>query len=180
MVVPDPHDRVETVTVRRERIAGWVVPTPVPLPSPPSRWSQLDRSLLKTVRFLPAEEQIVVVAARDGNGNPSRGPHILRVEITPAVVRERTVMHIRVLTSGQADGVYVRFVIWEIGVPPIGAFRLPSSDPDYPRRAYELFERDYTMPAIPYLYRGRTYQAEVIATGREGIASGAFVPIRVR
>jgi hypothetical protein len=92
-------------------------------------------------------------------------------------------MHIRVLTaadgSAGAEGVYLRFIIWEVGVPPAGLFVLPPTDRDYPGRRYELFERDYRLPAIARWYRGRTYQVEVIATGRERIASGAFVPVRV-
>jgi hypothetical protein len=175
----DFPDTVETASQRTPQIVKLIVPTPTPLPTPPTRWSQLDRSMLKKIRLTPADEQIVVLAARQGDGTASRAPHILRVEIRPGVVHERTVMHIRVLTSSGANGVYVRFVIWEIGVPPIGAYRLPQSDRDYPGRRYELFERDYEVPAIPRLYRGRTYQVEVIATGPDGIASGAFVPIRV-
>lgn len=162
------------------RIVKWIVPTPKPLLAPSTRWSRLDRSMLKEIRLTPADEQIVVLTARTENGKPSRAPHILRVEISPGIVHERSVMHIRVLTSSQANGVYIRFVVWQVGVPPIGAYRLSASDPDYPRHEYELFERDYTVPKIPLLYRGKTYQVEVIATGREGIASGAFVPIRVQ
>ena len=169
----------ETVTIHR-RITKWIVPTPKPLPTPPARWSRLDPSLLKKVRFTPADEQIVLLAAKQGNGAPSRAPHILRVEIRPGVVHAHSVMHIRVLTSSEANGVYVRFVIWEVGVPPVASSRLPATDPDYPGRRYELFERDYTVPAIPFLYRGRTYQVEVIATGHEGIAAGAFVPVHVQ
>jgi hypothetical protein len=139
--------------------------------------------MLKKIRLTPADEQIVVLAARQGNGAPSHAPHVLRVEITPGVVHQRSVMHIKVLTAASlvngAQGVYVRFLIWEIAVPPVGGFRLPRTDPDYPGRAYELFARDYTIPAIPRWYRGRTYQVEVIATGAQGIASGAFVPVRV-
>jgi hypothetical protein len=178
----DIPDVAETVTVR-SKIVKLVVPTPSPEPTPPPRWKQLDRSMLKKVRLTPADEQIVVLAARQRNGAPSRAPHILRVDISPGVVHQRSVMHIKVLTSadlvGGAEGVYVRFVIWELAVPPVGTYRLPASDPDYPGRQYELWERDYTVPTIPRWYRGRTYQAEVIATGSAGIASGAFVPVRV-
>lgn len=172
---------VERVTVSRgARIARWIVPTPSPTPVPPDRWKQLDRSMVKKIRLSPADEQIVVLAAKQGNGAPSRAPHILRVEIHPGVVHGNTIMHIKVLAwGGGIQGVYVRFLIWEVGVPPVGAYRLPPSDPDYPGHRYVLFERDYRVPPIPRLYRGRTYQAEVIATGRQGIASGAFVPLRV-
>jgi hypothetical protein len=90
-------------------------------------------------------------------------------------------MHIRVLTSLDAAGVYFRFLIWEIGVPPIGgALRLPANDRDYPNRPYEIFARTYEVPAIPPIFRGKTYNVEVIGTGRHGIASGAFVPITVQ
>ncbi|HET9096727.1 MAG TPA: hypothetical protein VFN37_08700 [Candidatus Baltobacteraceae bacterium] len=174
-------DVTETVTLRHSNITKFKAPPPpTPAPTPTPLWSHLDRSMLKKVRLTPADEQIVVLAAKQGNGAPSRAPHILRVEITPGVVHQRSVMHIRVLAwGGGIQGVYLRFVIWEVGVPPAGAFRLPASDRDYPGHRYVLFERDYTVPAIPAIYRGRTYQAEVIATGRAGIASGAFVPIRV-
>lgn len=175
----DFPDAAETATTHGSRIVKWIVPMLKPLPTPPTRWSQLDRSMLKKIRLTPADEQVVVLAARQGDGSPSKAPHILRVEIHPGVVHDRSVMHIRVLTSNGANGVYIRFVIWEVGVPPVGAYRLPSTDRDYPGRRYELFERDYEVPAIPRFYRGRTYQVEVIATGSEGIASGAFVPIRV-
>lgn len=176
----DFPDVVETSSTHASRIVKWIVPTPKPLPTPLARWTQLDRSMLKKIRLTPADEQIVVLAARQGNGSPSEAPHVLRVEIKPGVIHERSVMHIRVLASSGANGVYVRFVIWEIGVPPIGSYRLSRSDPDYPGRRYELFERDYTVPAIPGMYRNRTYQVEVIATGSKGIASGAFVPIHVQ
>lgn len=171
----------ETVTLQRSKITAFKAPPlPTPAPTPTPLWSHLDRSMLKNVRLTPADEQIVVLAARQGNGAPSRAPHILRVEIHPGVVHQKSVMHIRVLAwGGGIQGVYLRFVIWEIGVPPVGAFRLPPSDPDYPGHRYVLFERDYVVPAIPAIYRGRTYQAEVIATGSGGIASGAFVPVRV-
>jgi hypothetical protein len=179
----DIPDATETITIHRSKIVKWVVPTPSPLPTPVPRWTQLDRSMLKRIRLTPADEQIVVLAAKQGNGSPSRAPHILRVEITPGVVHQRSVMHIKVLTAATtmdgAEGVYVRFVIWELAVPPIGSFHLPASDPDYPGARYELWERDYTVPAIPHWYRGRTYQLEVIATGAAGIASGALVPVRV-
>ena len=175
----DFPDSAEVNVTHTSRIVKWIVPTPKPLPTPPTHWSQLDRSMLKKIRLTPADEQIVVLAAKQGNGEPSRAPHILRVEIRPGVVHERSIMHIRVLASSKANGVYIRFVIWEVGVPPIGAYRLPHTDRDYPGRRYELFERDYTVPAIPAFYRGRTYRVEVIATGPEGVASGAFVPIRV-
>lgn len=173
----------ETVTIHRSKIVKWVVPTPSPDPTPPPRWTQLDRSMLKKVRLTPADEQIVVLAAKQGNGAASKAPHILRVDIRPGVVHQRSVMHIRVLTSadvmGGAEGVYVRFLVWEIAVPPVGAFRLPRSDADYPGRPYELWERDYQVPAIPHWYRGHDYRIEVIATGSQGIASGAFVPVHV-
>lgn len=171
----------ETVTLRHSKITRFKAPPPpTPAPTPTPLWSHLDRSMLKKVRLTPADEQIVVLAAKQGNGAPSRAPHILRVEIVPGVVHQKSVMHIRVLAwGGGIQGVYLRFVIWEVGVPPVGAFRLPPSDRDYPGHDYVLFERDYTVPEIPAIYRGRTYQAEVIATGRAGIASGAFVPIRV-
>jgi hypothetical protein len=176
-------DAIETVTIHRGKIVKWVVPSPTPMPTPLPRWKQLDRSMLKKIRLTPADEQIVVLAARQRNGAPSSAPHIMRVEITPGIVHQRSVMHIKVLTAatlaGGAEGVYFRFLIWEVALPPIGGYRLPRSDPDYPGRAYELWQRDYTVPAIPRWYRGRTYQVEVIATGSAGIASGAFVPVRV-
>lgn len=177
----DVPNVAETVSLERSKLTAFKAPPlPTPAPTPTPLWSQLDRSMLKKVRLTPADEQIVVLAAKQGNGAPSRAPHILRVEIVPGVVHQKSVMHIRVLAwGGGIQGVYVRFVIWEVGVPPVGAFRLPASDRDYPGHPYVLFERDYTIPAIPAVYRGRTYQAEVIATGRAGIASGAFVPIRV-
>lgn len=137
--------------------------------------------MLKSVHVTPADEQIVILAARQGDGSPSRAPHILRVIISPGAVRPRSVMHIKVLTAATAtgaEGVYVRFILWEVAVPPVGAFRLPGTDHDYPGQRYELFERDYEVPPIPAIYRNRSYNIEVIATGREGIASGAFVPVR--
>lgn len=170
----------ETVSLRHGRITRWQVPAPKPLPTPPSFWSRLDRSAVARVKLTPADEQIVVLAARQGNGGTSPAPHILRVELTPGIVREHTIMHVRVLTSPDANGVYFRFLIWEIGVPPVGAFHLPAGDPDYPNRAYEEFERTYDVPAIPRIFRGKTYTVEVIATGRFGIASGAFVPVKVQ
>jgi len=172
--------RRETITLRVGRVTQWHVPTPTPLPTPPNFWSRLDRSAVARVRLTPADEQIVLLAAHYGNGGTSPAPHILRVEIRPGAVHQRTVMHVRVLTTLDASGVYFRFLLWEIGVPPTGgALRLPPDDPDYPNRAYEVFERDYAVPAIPRIFRGRTYTVEVIATGRHGIASGAFVPITV-
>ena len=75
---------------------------------------------------------------------------------------------------------YVRFVAWEIGVPPAGGGQLAAADPDYPGYGFELFERAYRIPDIPGIYRGRSYNVEVIATGHNGIASGAFVPVRVQ
>lgn len=172
-------ETVETIVARRERIVRWIVPVPSPVPTPPTQWSELDRSLLKKIRMTPVAEQIVVQQARGKDGRPSRAPQILRIEITPAVVRQRSVMHIRVLASSEATGVYIRFIIWQVGIPPVGAFRLPASDPDYPGRPYELFRREYEVPPVPWYARGKVYQVEVVATGRKGIASGAFVPIRV-
>jgi hypothetical protein len=173
----------ETVTIHGSKIVKLSVPTPSPDPTPPPRWRQLDRSMLKRIRLTPADEQIVVLAAKQRNGAASKAPHILRVDIRPGVVHQHSVMHIRVLTAadvmGGAEGVYVRFLIWEIAVPPVGAYRLPPRDADYPGRQYELWERDYRVPAIPHWYRGRDYRIEVIATGSEGIASGAFVPVHV-
>lgn len=170
----------ESVTVRASRVTRWQVPTPAPMPTPPAFWSHLDRSAIARIKLTPADEQIVVMAATNGKGGTSPAPHILRVELTPGIVHQRTKMHVRVLTSTDANGVYFRFLIWEIGVPPAGARRLSHSDPDYPGRAYEEFDRDYDVPAIPRIFRGKTYNVEVIATGRLGIASGAFVPIDVR
>lgn len=179
----DISNVTEKVTIRHAKIVKWIVPTPKPVPTSLPRWSQLDRSMLKHIRLTPADEQIVVLAAKQGNGAPSKAPHILRVDIRPGVVHQNSVMHIRVLTAAEpmngAEGVYVRFVLWEVAVPPVGGFRLPASDLDYPGRRYELFERDYRVPAIPPWYRGRTYQVEVIATGAHGIAAGAYVPVRV-
>lgn len=173
----------ETVTIH-SKIVKWKpppLPTPEPTATPP--WKQLDRSLVKKIRLTPADEQIVVLAAKQESGAPSRAPHILRVDIKPGVVHGHSIMHIKVLTAatvmGGAEGVYIRFIIWEVGVPPVGTYRLPASDPDYPGKRYELFERDYEVPPIPAIYRGRTYKVEVIATGAQGIASGAFIPIRV-
>jgi hypothetical protein len=173
----------ETVRVHTEITKWKPPPLPTPDPTPTPKWTQLDRSMVKNVRLTPADEQIVVLAARQSNGAPSRAPHILRVDIRPGVVHEKSVMHIKVLTAANAmdgaEGVYIHFIVWEVGVPPVGTFRLPRSDPDYPGQRYELFERDYEVPAIPAIYRNRTYKVEVIATGAQGIASGAFVPVRV-
>lgn len=152
----DISNLTEKVTIRHEKIVKWIVPSPKPIPTPLPRWSQLDRSMLKHIRLTPADEQIVVLAARQGNGAPSKAPHILRVDIRPGVVHQDSTMHIRVLTDADcpngAEGVYVRFVLWEVAVPPAGGFRLPASD---------------------------AYQVEVIATGAQGIAAGAYVPVRV-
>jgi len=179
----DIPDVSETVTVHAKIVKWKPPPLPTPQPTATPLWKQLDRSTIKKIRLTPADEQIVVLAAKQENGAPSRAPHILRVDIKPGVVHGHSIMHIKVLTaatiSGGAEGVYVRFIIWEVGVPPVGAFRLPASDPDYPGKRYELFERDYEVPPIPAIYRGRSYKVEVIATGAQGIASGAFVPIRV-
>ncbi len=169
----------ERVAYRYVSLMHVVVPTPVPLATPPNFWSKIDRSIVKKVRLTPADEQVVVLAARQGNGEPSLAPHIMRVEITPGIVHEHSVMHIRVFASPEANGVYVRFLVWEIGVPPVGAFHFPANDPDYANRAYEDFERDYTLPHIPSYAHGKTYSVEVIVTGRQGIASGAFIPIHV-
>jgi hypothetical protein len=143
-------------TVRAVRIEEWRVATPAPLATPPALWKQIDRSTAKRIRITPADEQVVVLAARQGNGRASVAPHILRVEIRPGVVHDGQAMHIRVLTSFGTEGVYVRFILWEIGVPPVSTGRLPRTDADYPGRAYELFERDYRVPSIPPLYRGRS------------------------
>lgn len=119
-------------------------------------------------------------ATKQTGGGATRAPDILRVDIRPGVVRQKSVMHIRVLAwGGGINGVYVRFVIWEVAVPPVAISRLPRTDPDFPGHRYVLFERNYTVPAIPRWYRGRTYQVEVIATGSHGIAAGASVPVRV-
>ncbi|MBV8067069.1 MAG: hypothetical protein JO113_03750 [Candidatus Eremiobacteraeota bacterium] len=170
----------ETESLVHARVTRWQVPTPRPLPTPPNFWSRVDRSAVARLRLTPADEQIVLLAAHQGNGATSPAPHILRVEIRPGVVHQRTTMYVRVLTSLDANGVYFRFLIWEIGVPPIVVLRLPASDPDYPNRAYMEFARTYVVPAIPRIFRGKTYSIEVIATGRQGIASGAFVPVTVQ
>lgn len=172
--------KIERLAEQRvHRIHLWVVPTPSPVPTPADFWKTLDRAAIKKMRLTPADEQIVVLSARRGNGDPSKAPHIMRVELTPGIVHEKTVMHMRILASPEANGAYVRFLIWEIGVPPVQALVLSPKDPDYPSAAVEVFERDYVVPPIPRIYRGRTYQAEVIVTGREGFAAGAFVPLRV-
>lgn len=173
----------ETVAERvslRHAVTQWVVPTPAPTPTPFALPKEIDPSKLGRMRLTPADEQIVVFSATQAkSGKPSVGPHIMRVEIRPGVVRSGSTMHLRILTSLKAEGVYMRFIIWEVGVPPLRAGTLPLSDRDYPGQPYFLFKRRYTVPWIPPIYRGRTYQVEVIAVGRHGIAAGAFIPIRV-
>lgn len=169
----------ESHALKEGRIVAWVVPSPQPLVTPPDHWRQLDRSALKRVRLTPADEQIVVLAARQGNGEPSLAPHVMRVDVRPGFVHSGSIMHIRVLTTPDAAGVYVRFLAWEIGIPPIAPGVFPRSHSTYAGRPYERFERDYHVPNIPRWYLGRTYQVEIIAVGRHGIASGAFVPVRV-
>lgn len=162
------------------RIVRLQVPMPAMPPTPPPAGARIDRSMLKMLRQNAAREQIVLLAARQGNGLPSIAPHILRVTLRPGVVHSQSVLQIRVLVSLDANGVYVRFLNWVIGVPPVRTLRLSRSDPDYPGRICQLFSRDYVLPAIPPLYRGHTYNAEVVATGRRGVASGALIPIAVR
>jgi hypothetical protein len=169
-VVPESY----LTTVRVEQ---FVVPRPSPRPTPPPHWDQLDRSLVKYVKMFPDHRQIVLLAAKQGNGSPSRAPRIFRIDISPARIHERSLLHIRVFTSPEANGVYIRFAIWEIAVAPVAAGRFGASDTDFPGRAYERFERDYSMPPIPPLFAGRAYNVEVVAVGRRGLASGAFISL---
>jgi hypothetical protein len=159
------------------RVEQFVVPHPKPLPTPPAHWDQLDHSLVRYAKMFPDHRQIVLLAAKQSNGRPSEAPNIFRVDISPARIHERTLMHIRVFTSPDANGVYVRFAIWEIAVAPVAAGRFDEGDPDFPGRAYERFERDYLMPPIPPLFAGRAYNVEVAAVGRRALASGAYISL---
>jgi hypothetical protein len=157
------------------RVEQFVVPRPSVRPTPPAHWDQLDRSLVRYAKAFPDHLQIVLLAAKQRNGRPSDAPNIFRVDISPTRIHERTLMHIRVFTSPDANGVYIRFAIWEIAVAPVAAGHFDPADPDFPGRPYERFERDYTMPPIPPLLAGRAYNVQVAAVGRKGLASGAYI-----
>lgn len=161
------------------RIEHFVPPSPQPIITPPPRWSRLDRSAIRYTQRFPDHLKIVVQTARQSSGAPSDAPSILRVDLSPPEVHANTIMRIRVLTSADANGVYLRFAVWEIAVPPVAAARFPPSDPDFPGRPYELFARDYPMPPIPAVFKGKAYNVEVVAVGRGHLASATYVPLRL-
>ncbi|MDQ2662971.1 MAG: hypothetical protein M3Y18_02915 [Candidatus Eremiobacteraeota bacterium] len=158
-------------------MSEWIVPTPSPPPELPKSISRIDISAIEAQRAIARQMQIVLLAAKLGNGQPSRAPHLYRVEVTPAHIREKETLHVRAFATPDTDGVYLRIAIWTIGIPPVRRGHFPANDRDYPGRMYEEFEREYRMPSIPAILTGRRYQVEIIATGRRGLASGAFVPI---
>jgi hypothetical protein len=159
------------------RIDQFIVPTPKPEPTPPAHWDRLDRSTLRYQRAFPDHLQIVIAAPRQANGAPSDAPAVYRVDISPPRVRAGHILHIRAYTSPDANGVYVRFAIWELAIDPAGPGRFPASDHDFPGQPYELFERDYRMPPIPRLLANRSYSVLFAAVGRSGLASGTYVPL---
>lgn len=176
MGVPWTVPEGKTVAVHVEQ---FVPPSPQPIITPPPRWSRLDRSVIRYMQRFPDHLKIVVQSARQSSGAPSDAPSILRVDLSPPEVHASTIMRIRVLTSADANGVYLRFAVWEIAVPPVSAGRLLASDPDFPGRPYELFARDYPMPPIPPMFKGKTYNVEVVAVGRGRLASATYVPLRL-
>lgn len=176
-LIPPLALREERVAMHPPLISEWIVPTPSPPPELPKDIRRLDRSAVRAWRFGKAQFQIVLLAAKQSDGRPSNAPHLFRVEVSPARIRSDEILHVRAYATPDTDGVYVRLAIWTIGVPPIRSGRFPAGDRDYPGRAYEVFERSYRMPKIPGPLAGRTYSVEIVATGRAGLASGAFVPI---
>jgi hypothetical protein len=159
------------------RIDEFLAPTPKPQPTPPAHWDRLDAASVRYERTFPDHLQIVISAARQAGGAPSDAPAVYRVDIAPARVRAGELLHIRAYTSPDANGVYVRFAIWEIAVDPAGPGRFGALDRDFPGQPYELFERDYRMPPIPRLLSNRSYGVLFAAVGRSGLASGTYVPL---
>jgi hypothetical protein len=172
LVVAPEHAGVTPV-----RIDEFIVPVVKPKPTPPPHWERLDRSAIRYQKILPDHLQVVIAAPRQSNGEASDAPAVYRVDISPPRVRSNELLHIRAFTSPDANGVYVRFAIWELAVDPVGPGRFPPTDPDYPGQVYELFERDYLMPRIPPFLVNRSYSVLFAATGRGGLASGAYVPL---
>ena len=167
-----PQTRAASVRIER-----FYAPKPKQMPTPPVRWNQLDRGALRSMQRFPDHLQIVVQGARQTNGAPSSAPSILRVDVSPPDVHASTVMHIRVLATPDANGVYLRFAVWELAVPPVGAGAFSASDPDFPGRKFEMFARDYAMPPIPPIFTGRTYNVQIVAVGRTTVASATYVPL---
>jgi hypothetical protein len=169
-----PEREARTIGVRIDR---FVVPSPRPAPTPSPHWDRLDRSAVRYVKAFPDHLQIVLTAAKRSNGAPSDAPDIYRVDISPPRVHARSLLHLSAYTSPDANGVYVRFAIWEIALSPAGPGVFPSADRDFPGRPYELFERDYAMPPIPTPFANRMYNVQFAAVGRTGLASGTYVPL---
>lgn len=71
--------REEQIAQRPPLVSEWIVPTPSPPPELPKSIARIDISAIEAQRAIAGRMQIVLLAAKLGNGQPSRAPHLYRV-----------------------------------------------------------------------------------------------------